>query len=92
MQDKALFTIVVTGTAGTVANLVKQLSKLVKVRYVEDITMNTKVGECRHGRTIAASLLGAPISHNRRKLHCHVVVAVVVHKRSSIFVLHPDHH
>lgn len=41
--DKALFTIVVTGRESTVANLVKQLSKLVKVRYVEDITNTTRV-------------------------------------------------
>uniref|UniRef100_A0A1D1ZYX2 ACT domain-containing protein n=1 Tax=Auxenochlorella protothecoides TaxID=3075 RepID=A0A1D1ZYX2_AUXPR len=37
-QDKALFTIVATGTEATVANLCKQLAKLVNVRYVEDIT------------------------------------------------------
>jgi acetolactate synthase-1/3 small subunit len=37
-QDKALFTIVATGTDPTVANLCKQLAKLVNVRYVEDIT------------------------------------------------------
>ncbi|KAL6761389.1 small subunit of acetolactate synthase [Haematococcus lacustris] len=37
-RDKALFTIVVTGTANTIANLVKQVAKLIKVRYVEDIT------------------------------------------------------
>lgn len=36
--DKALFTIVATGTDATVANLAKQLAKLVNVRYVEDIT------------------------------------------------------
>ena len=65
--DKALFTIVVTGTDNTVvracsscmklpvhavsqyrghfqANLVKQLAKLVKVRYVEDITDSKRVG------------------------------------------------
>ncbi|CAL5227868.1 g10905 [Coccomyxa viridis] len=36
--DKALFTISITGRASTVVNLVKQLQKLVKVRYVEDIT------------------------------------------------------
>ncbi|GAB4822785.1 hypothetical protein N2152v2_009831 [Parachlorella kessleri] len=36
--DKALFTIVATGTDTQVANLVKQISKLVQVRYVEDIT------------------------------------------------------
>lgn len=37
-QDKALFTIVATGTEPTVANLCKQLAKLVNVRYVDDIT------------------------------------------------------
>lgn len=37
-KDKALFTIVATGTDATVANLTKQLAKLVNVRYVEDIT------------------------------------------------------
>jgi acetolactate synthase-1/3 small subunit len=41
--DKALFTIVVTGTQHTVSNLVKQLGKLVKVRYVEDITPANRV-------------------------------------------------
>eukprot|EP00803_Ostreobium_quekettii_P011580 evm.model.scf_875.5 EVM.evm.TU.scf_875.5 scf_875:49569-55537(+) len=41
--DKALFTIVVNGTAVTVSNLVKQLSKLVKVRYVEDITKKKRI-------------------------------------------------
>ncbi|GBF88697.1 acetolactate synthase [Raphidocelis subcapitata] len=41
--DKALFTIVVTGTPLVVSNLVKQLSKLVKVRYVEDITNSRRV-------------------------------------------------
>lgn len=41
--DKALFTIVVTGTENTVMNLVKQLSKLVKVRYVEDITRTDRI-------------------------------------------------
>ena len=41
--DKALFTIVVTGRETTVSNLVKQLSKLVKVRYVEDITNAKRV-------------------------------------------------
>lgn len=80
--DKALFTIVVTGTQSTVvsrpksvatcpdipslhcivlsmqlnffmcnimqANLVKQLAKLVKVRYVEDITASERVGEKLH--------------------------------------------
>ena len=28
------------------ANLVKQLAKLLKVRYVEDITASKRVGEC----------------------------------------------
>ncbi|KAI8474701.1 MAG: small subunit of acetolactate synthase-domain-containing protein [Monoraphidium minutum] len=42
-DEKALFTIVVTGTRQTVSNLVKQLSKLVKVRYVEDITTSNRV-------------------------------------------------
>jgi acetolactate synthase I/III small subunit len=36
--DQALFTIVATGTDADVANLCKQLAKLVNVRYVEDIT------------------------------------------------------
>lgn len=44
-RDRALFTIVMTGTPQTVANLCKQLSKLVKVRYVEDITHSQRVGE-----------------------------------------------
>lgn len=37
-EDKALFTIVATGTDQTIANLSKQIAKLVNVRYVEDIT------------------------------------------------------
>ncbi|KDD76489.1 hypothetical protein H632_c209p2, partial [Helicosporidium sp. ATCC 50920] len=37
-RERALFTIVVTGTAATVANLCKQLAKLVSVCYVEDMT------------------------------------------------------
>jgi len=41
--DKALFTISVTGNKAAVANLVKQLAKLVKVRYVEDITATSRV-------------------------------------------------
>lgn len=41
--DKALFTIVVTGNKSAIANLVKQLGKLVKVRYVEDITAASRV-------------------------------------------------
>ena len=36
--DKALFTIVATGTEATVSNLSKQIAKLVNVRYVEEIT------------------------------------------------------
>lgn len=43
--DKALFTIVATGTDSTVANLCKQLAKLVNVRYVEDITDSVHVGK-----------------------------------------------
>lgn len=42
-NDRALFTIVVNGTTQTVSNLVKQLGKLVKVRYVEDITKSKRV-------------------------------------------------
>lgn len=41
--DKALFTIVATGTAATVSNLCKQLAKLVNVQYVEDITQFPQV-------------------------------------------------
>ena len=41
--DKALFTIVVTGSDAVVANLVKQTAKLVKVRYVEDISRAPRV-------------------------------------------------
>jgi acetolactate synthase-1/3 small subunit len=37
-EDKALFTIVATGTDNTIGNLSKQIAKLVNVRYVEDIT------------------------------------------------------
>jgi len=37
-EDKALFTIVATGTDQTISNLSKQIAKLVNVRYVEDIT------------------------------------------------------
>jgi acetolactate synthase-1/3 small subunit len=41
--DKALFTIVVVGTQNNVNNLVKQIRKLVKVRYVEDVTNSERV-------------------------------------------------
>lgn len=41
--DKALFTIVATGTDATVSNLSKQIAKLVNVRYVEEITDMTRV-------------------------------------------------
>jgi acetolactate synthase-1/3 small subunit len=41
--DKALFTIVATGTDATVANLSKQIAKLVNVRYVENITDESHV-------------------------------------------------
>ncbi|KAI3433438.1 hypothetical protein D9Q98_003253 [Chlorella vulgaris] len=41
--DKALFTIVATGTDAVVANLAKQIGKLVNVRYVEDITDESHV-------------------------------------------------
>ncbi|KAK9792983.1 hypothetical protein WJX73_007808 [Symbiochloris irregularis] len=41
--DKALFTIETSGTPRNVANLVKQLSKLLKVRNVEDITACRRV-------------------------------------------------
>lgn len=41
--DQALFTVVVNGRPSTVTNLVKQLSKLVKVRYVEDISPAKRV-------------------------------------------------
>ena len=47
--DKALFTIVVTGTRNTVVNLQKQLSKLVRVKYVEDVTYAERVGEIYRG-------------------------------------------
>lgn len=43
-ENKALFTIVATGTDTFVANLVKQISKLVNVRYVEDITNFKRIG------------------------------------------------
>ena len=43
--DKALFTIVATGTPAIVQNLCKQLAKLINVRYVEDITDQPHVGE-----------------------------------------------
>ncbi|KAG2496612.1 hypothetical protein HYH03_005433 [Edaphochlamys debaryana] len=42
-RDKALFTCVVAGKANTVATLIKQLSKLVSVRYVEDITVTNRI-------------------------------------------------
>ena len=42
--DKALFTIVATGTDATVSNLCKQLAKLVNVRFVEDITDTRHMG------------------------------------------------
>lgn len=36
------------------ANLIKQLSKLVKVRYVEDITSTNRIGEGRRGHRAGA--------------------------------------
>lgn len=44
--DKALFTIVATGTEAVVSNLCKQLAKLVNVRFVEDITDKQHTREC----------------------------------------------
>eukprot|EP00210_Caulerpa_lentillifera_P002187 g2101.t1 len=41
--NKALFTIVANGADATINNLVKQLGKLVKVRYVEDITKSHRM-------------------------------------------------
>lgn len=41
--DKALFTIVANGTSGAIANLCKQLAKLINVRYVEDITTSPHI-------------------------------------------------
>ncbi|CAG9460366.1 unnamed protein product [Pedinophyceae sp. YPF-701] len=41
--DKALFTIVTTGSDSVVENLCRQIRKLVKVRYVEDITDRERV-------------------------------------------------
>jgi hypothetical protein len=45
--------------AAVQANLVKQLGKLVKVRYVEDITSAKRVGEWQHGST---GIFGHPAS------------------------------
>jgi acetolactate synthase-1/3 small subunit len=50
--NKALFTIVVTGTKNTASNLVKQLSKLVRVKYVENITKAARVGKLTYLRGI----------------------------------------
>lgn len=44
-EDKALFTIVATGNDSVIANLCKQLAKLVNVRYVEDITEIEHIGK-----------------------------------------------
>ena len=41
--DKAMFTVVVAGDDSSIANLCKQISKLVKVRVVQDITNDTRV-------------------------------------------------
>ena len=41
--DKALFTIVLNSTDTAMSNLVKQLSKLVKVKYVEDVTLTDRL-------------------------------------------------
>jgi len=41
--DKALFTIVINSTDTAVSNLVKQIAKLTKVRYVEDATAQQRV-------------------------------------------------
>lgn len=43
-EDKALFTIVATGTDSVISNLSKQVAKLVNVRYVEDITDIEHIG------------------------------------------------
>lgn len=85
-QDKALFTIVATGTDATVANLCKQLAKLVNVRYVDDITGTEFIGERRRllewgglgmvgtGRSLGtAALSPAKLTRVRRPL----VVATV---------------
>lgn len=61
--DKALFTVVLTGTANTVANLVKQLSKLVKVRIVEDITAANRLE-----RELILLKVNAPDSETRTEL------------------------
>lgn len=45
-EDKALFTIVATGTENVISNLSKQVAKLVNVRYVEDITDIEHIGAC----------------------------------------------
>lgn len=42
--DKALFSIVATGTDSVVSNLCRQLTKLVNVRFVEDITDSDFIG------------------------------------------------
>ncbi|GAX82052.1 hypothetical protein CEUSTIGMA_g9480.t1 [Chlamydomonas eustigma] len=62
-RDKALFTIVVNGTQNTIANLVKQLSKLVKVRYVEDIT-----NEIRIERELLLLKLAVPVGPIRTEV------------------------
>lgn len=43
-EDRALFTIVATGTDSVISNLSRQLAKLVNVRYVEDITEVNHIG------------------------------------------------
>lgn len=73
-EDKALFTIVATGTDSVISNLSKQIAKLVNVRYVEDITdidhierelvlikVNASPGEARTELTNLAEIFRARI-------------------------------
>lgn len=47
-RQACTFTCHITHNTFMQVNLVKQLQKLVKVRYVEDITDSTRIGECVH--------------------------------------------
>lgn len=53
--DKALFTITVNGSESATANMVKQLAKLVKVRFVDDLT-----DRMRMDRELALFKIGVP--------------------------------
>jgi len=64
-HDRALFTIVTVGTRRATENLVKQLSKLVKVRYVEDVTVTAGRNNCVE-RELLLAKVRAPAGSTER--------------------------